>query len=135
MLLVLGVAFSSCKKDTPVVDVRDKFVGTWNGTQNITIPDLSINSSDFYSEVYSKSTSNTNQIIINSDQTASVNGNSYTYNQFTETTTDPTYGTIVFIFNGIGTINGTNIIESGTVSTIIQGQSYNGTWSGNLVKQ
>ena len=136
LLLVLGVTFSSCKKDTPVVtDNRDKFVGTWNGTININIPDLLINSSENISEDYTKSSSNSNQIVIDASQTANVNGNSYTYNEFTETIDDPTYGTIVFIFNGTGTINGSNIIESGTVSTVIQGQTYNGTWSSNLVIQ
>lgn len=137
LLLIVGVVFSSCKKEDPVTptDARDKFVGTWNGTQTIVISGLGINSSDAVSETHAKSSTNANQIIIDGSLIANVNGNSYTYNQFTETITDPTLGTVVFIFNGTGTINGTNIVETGTVSTIVQGQSYNGTWSTNLVKQ
>ena len=138
LLLIIGVVFSSCKKDDPVVptDPRDKFVGTWSGTYSVVIPGLGINYSDIATVAYTKSSTNANQIIIDTDQTANVNGNSYTYNQFTETQNDPTLGTVVFIFNGVGSINGTtNITESGTVSTIIQGQTYNGTWSGNMVKQ
>lgn len=136
LLLLVGVVLSSCSKDTPAVtDARDKFVGTWSGTQRIIIPDLGLDNSDNVSEVHTKSTSNSNQIIIDGSQTANVNGNSYTYNQFTVTENDPTLGTIMLIFNGNGTINGSNIIESGTLSTVIQGQTYNGTWSSNLVKQ
>ena len=137
ILLILGVIlFSSCKKDTPAAtDARDKFVGTWSGTQRIVIPGLGIDNSSTVSEPYTKSTTNSNQIIIDGTETANVNGNSYTYNEFTITDTDPTLGTIVMIVNGTGTINGSNIVESGTLSTVIQGQTYNGTWSGNLVKQ
>ena len=136
-LLFAGILFiSSCKKDTPAAtDARDKFVGTWAGTQRILIPGLGVDYSDNVSEPFTKSSSNSNQIIIDGTQTANVNGNSYTYDQFTITDTDPTLGTIVMIVNGTGTINGSNIIESGTLSTVIQGQTYNGTWSGNLVKQ
>ena len=136
LLLVLGVLFTSCKKDSPAVtDNRDKFVGTWNGTQRIVIPDLAVDYSQNISGEDISLSSSSNQIVIDFSKTAIVNGNSYTYNQFTETTTDPTYGDIIIIFNGTGTINGSNIVEGGTCNTIIQGQTFNGTWSGNLVKQ
>lgn len=139
MLFVGSALLFSCKKDSPTTttatDARDKFVGTWSGNQTVVIPDLSINSTDLVSELITKSSSSQNQIIIDGTQTANVNSNSYTYNQFTEVINDPNVGDIVLIINGTGTVNGSNIIESGVLYTIVQGVTYNGTWSSNLVKQ
>lgn len=66
---------------------------------------------------------------------ANVSGNSYTYVQFTEIQQDPTYGAVTITLNGVGTLNGSNLTESGTFTTIVQGTSLDGTWSSNLVKQ
>ena len=134
LLLVLGVTFSSCKKDTPVVDARDKFVGSYQGTFQFQYSGDTPNSSTD-THTISKSTSNSNQIIIDGDIVANVNGNSYTYVQFTEIQQDPTYGAVSITLNGVGTLNGSNLTESGTFTTIIQGTALDGTWSSNLVKQ
>lgn len=140
LMLFLGSALLfSCKKDSPAAtvatDQRDKFVGTWKGNQTINIPDLNVNNTDLVNEVFSKSSSSQNQIIIDGTQTANVNNNSYTYNEFTQVVNDPSLGDIVIIVNGTGTANGSNITESGVLYTVIQGVTYNGTWSSNLVKQ
>ena len=133
LLLVLGVAFSSCKKDTPVVDVRDKFVGNYQGTFIYQYSGDTPNSSTETHSI-SKSSSNSNQIIIDG-RVANVSGNSYTYVQFTEIQQDPTYGAVTITLNGVGTLNGSNLTESGTFTTIVQGTALDGTWSSNLVKQ
>jgi hypothetical protein len=136
-LCATTLMFSSCKKDdpvTPAVDPRDKFVGSWSGNFSISIPNLSISESGQTVVSISKSGSNSSQIIVDGNS-ANVNGNSYSYNQFTETINDPDLGDIVLLINGIGTLNGSNLNESGTVSTVIQGTTFNGTWSTSLVKQ
>jgi hypothetical protein len=129
----VALIFTSCKKED-AVDPRDKFVGNWSGNFNFSIPELSINESTTWDSPISKSGSNSNQIIVDGNS-ANVNGNSYTYNQFTISEDIPNLGVVVFLFNGIGTLNGSNLNESGTVSTVIQGTTYSGTWSTNLVKQ
>lgn len=137
MLLAAVMMTSSCKKEK-VVDARDQFVGSWSGNGNFTIPDLQINYSDVSAQTITKNSSNSNQINISDaseSHVASVNGNSYTYSEYTATVEDPTLGTMVWIINGIGTINGSNILESGTVRTVIQGSTYYGTWTSNMVKQ
>ena len=135
LLLVIGVLLSSCKKDSPAVtDARDKFVGNYQGTFVFQYSGDTPNSSTD-THTISKSTSNSNQIIIDGDLVANVNGNSYTYVQFTQIQQDPTYGAVTITLNGVGTLNGSNLIESGTFTTIIQGTALDGTWSSNLVKQ
>ena len=138
MLFVGSALLFSCKKDSPAsttaTDPRDKFVGTWSGNVRIQFPSLTYDETSNDSHVITKSTLNSNQIIIDGE-TANVNGNSYTYVEFTQTEQDATYGTIVETYNGVGTLNGSNLIESGTVVGVVQGVSVNGTWSSNLVKQ
>jgi len=136
LLLVLGVTFSSCKKDDPVVvtDARDKFVGTWSGTTRIQFPTLSYDETTNDYHIIQKSTNNSNQILIDG-RSANVNGNSYSYVEFVVTEQDPNLGTIVETYNGVGTLNGSNLTESGTISGVVQGVSINGTWNTNFVKQ
>jgi uncharacterized protein YdeI (BOF family) len=134
LFLLCLVGLVSCKKDTPVVDARDKFVGSYQGTFQFQYSGDTPNSSTD-THTISKSTSNSNQIIIDGDIVANVNGNSYTYVQFTEIQQDPTYGAVSITLNGVGTLNGSNLTESGTFTTIIQGTALDGTWSSNLVKQ
>ena len=140
LLLSLAVAsliFVSCKKDdapsTPV-DARDKFVGTWIGTYLTQIPSLSVADTTSDTTVIIKSTTNSNQILIDS-LPANVNGSSYTYVQYSETFEDPTVGTVVYTLNGSGTLSGSNLVETGTLNFLVQGTSIPGTWSSNLIKQ
>lgn len=131
-ILIVG---SSCKKESAPVDARDKFVGTWKGTFTLKIPGLSIDQSESATQVISKSSSTQNQILFDGSTKASVNGNGYTYIEWTETVTNPNVGSIIFIFNGTGSISGSVITESGTVKTTILGITYSGTWSSILNKQ
>ncbi|MGK0639731.1 hypothetical protein [Schleiferia thermophila] len=91
ILCLLTLAFTQCKKDDASgADQRDKFVGTWKGTSTIVIPDLMLNQSESVTYNISKSTVNSNQIIITSPGSseqlkANVNGNVYTYDDFTYT--------------------------------------------------
>lgn len=63
LLLVLGVLFTSCKKESPAVDPRDKFVGNYQGTFIYQYSGDTPNSSTETHSI-SKSSSNSNQIII-----------------------------------------------------------------------
>lgn len=136
ILAILSLTISSCKKDI-VADVRDKFVGAYQGTQIVqfTVSGQSSSSSSTSSMTIDKSSSNSNQIIINGNELGNVNSNSYTYVEFTKVGQDATYGAIPITFNGVGTLNGSNLIVSGTCTAIIQGIVVDGTWSYNAVKQ
>ena len=138
-LFSLTILFS-CNKASTTTDPRNQFVGTWKGTENFTISSL-LDSSFSTTKVITKSTTDSSQIIIvdsadvAAPQTATVNGNSYTYKNFTETTT--MQGKIVTInLGGSGIINGNKLTESGTISTVVPGTSLSlgGTWSSSLSK-
>jgi hypothetical protein len=136
-LIFAALFFVSCKKDdapTTPVDARDKFVGTWIGTYRTQFPALSIDETTNDTTTIIKSTTNASQILVD-DLVANVNGNSYTYVQYTETFEDPTIGTVVYTMNGNGTLTGSNLVQSGTLSLVAQGTTYPGSWSSNLVKQ
>lgn len=133
LLLLVGVVLTSCSKETPV-DARDKFVGDFQGTFQYQFTG-SASQSSTSTHVITKSSTNSNQIIIDGTQVANVNGNSYTYVQYTQIEQDPTYGAVTLTLNGVGTLNGANLNESGTLSMIVQGTQINGNWSSNLVKQ
>ena len=138
-IALLSIVFVSCKKeDATVVDARDKFVGRWFGNFTIAIPALGLNQTDTSSHIITKDPVNANQIIIDSAQRATINGNSFTYEQFTQTETDPSTAiTTTVLFNGSGSINttGTSMNESGTISITAAGTTFNGTWSSNTIKQ
>jgi hypothetical protein len=134
-ILIFIFTLFSCKKENSSVDQREAFIGTYQGTINTKIPALNLNETDQYAFDISKGASNTNQIKIDGTINATVNGNSYTYTEFTITDNVPNVGAIVYILNGTGTLNGTNLIETGTLKAVIQGTSYSGTWSTNMVKQ
>jgi len=137
-LLFLSImVLSSCEKEP--TDERDKFVGTWKGTENLTIPSLSLSLSDQVTYIILKSDSDTKQIIFldegaASDMTANVNGNAYTYDEYTETGTYEGE-TVSLKLNGGGSINGNVITELGTLIFYILGEEYPGTWSSTLNKQ
>ena len=132
------ISIVSCKKEdtkTPI-DEREKFVGTYKGNTNITIPDPDIDINETFPNTFSitKSSTNPKQLIVDGE-IANVSGSSFTFNEFTYTEEDPDLGTVIYIFNGIGSLSGSNLVQSGTVKAIIEGITYNGTWSSNSVKQ
>lgn len=131
--LFLIFLFAACSKEAQTDD-REKFVGTWDATITVSMPSVGLNESDQYTLDISKSTENEKKIIVDT-YSANVSGSSYTYDQFTETYTDPTFGPVTFIFNGTGSISGSTINESGTLKTTIQGVQYNGTWTRTLKKK
>jgi len=124
--------FASCSKEKIAVDPRDKFVGEWSGTITITVPAANFTDTDDLTQIIKKDETNPNQIIINDEQKAVVSGNTYTYIPFTETSTNPP-GTISF--TGTGTLSGTTLSESGTISGNISGVPITGTWSSSLTKK
>jgi hypothetical protein len=134
---LLSIFFVSCKKEDAPVDARDKFVGRWFGNFTIAIPAAGVNETDTLTHIISKNPANANQIIIDSLQFATINGDSFTYLPLTQTDTDPTTGlSTTVIFNGSGSItNGTNMTETGTISINAAGVTLNGTFSSNLTKQ
>lgn len=134
-IFLVSILFACSKKESTPPDPRDAFVGNYKGTLNLRITSLNANqTSQITSYPISKVTSSTNQITVNGDRTATVNGNSYTLSQFSGAV-NTTAGTVVAFFNGTGTLNGSNLTESGTFTMVVQGNNINGTWSTNLVKQ
>jgi len=143
-MLLLAIV-GSCKKDE-AVDERDKFVGTWKGTTTTSVPDLSINDTKPITLTISKNKINPKQLDITDGEdsyTAIVNGNTYTYNDFTWTGTieledeegNPYTVTASYKMTGTGSINGSSITESGTIRLFVVGEEYPGAWSRTLVKQ
>ena len=135
---LLSIFFVSCKKDdAQAVDARDKFVGRWFGNFTLAIPAAGVNETDTLTHIISKNPANANQIIIDSFQFATINGDSFTYLPLTQTETDPSTGlTTTVTFNGSGAItNGTNMTETGTIVINAAGVTLNGTFSANLTKQ
>lgn len=133
-IVVLGFLFVSCSKDE--TDDRDQFVGTWKGTQTLSIPSL------YYNETYSgtliitKSSGDDSKILINSDgevMSATVSGKSYIYEEYSYTDYSGS-SPITITQRGSGTINGNTITESGTLTFFIDGETYPGTWSTTLTK-
>ena len=135
ILLVALVA--SCKKDT--TDDRAQFLGTWTGTINSIVPDLSSNTSKAETLTITAGTASSSQIILTQTGstvilTGNVSGNKYTYIEYTSIGT--TNGIAVSIKqNGTGTLNGNIITESGTLVYTIGTAVYQGTWSSSLTKQ
>ena len=132
---LLITLITSCKKE--VTDDRDKFIGTWKGTVNMTVSGLGINSSDPSTQIVTKGTVNLKQIIFTEagqTSTANVNGNAYTYDEYTQTET--VEGKTVSVkVTGNGSINGNVLTESGTIKVYVLGQEYPGSWSSTLNKQ
>jgi hypothetical protein len=128
---------TSCKKDS--TDDRAQFLGTWSGNINLIIPDLSTNASKAEILTITAGTASASQIILTQTgstvfPTGNVNGNTYTYNEYTSTAVSNGI-TITSKFNGTGTITGNTITESGTIVYTIGTLVYQGTWSSSLTKQ
>lgn len=137
LLFFVIMVLSFCEKEP--ADERDKFVGTWKGTFNVTIPDISVNVSDPVTYTISKDSGNPKQIFFDEagsilGMTATVNGNAYTYDEYTEITTIEGI-TYSLRFNGGGSINGNVITELGIFRIYVLGEEYPGTWSSTLNKQ
>lgn len=129
-----------CKKDKaadPVVDVRDKYVGVWKGNQTIIVTDLDINDQSEGTNTISKSSANTNRLLITNGtdvMNANISGNTYVYEQWT--VIDNSGGsTWTIIYNGSGTVSGNTLTESGTISISFDGETHTGTWSCSMTKQ
>src|SRR5450759_1000748 len=132
---LLITLITSCKKEE--TDDRDKFIGTWKGTVNMTVSGLSINSSDPSTQIITKGIVNPKQIIFaeaGQTSTANVNGNAYTYDEYTQTETVEGQ-TVSVKVTGNGSINGNVLTESGTIKVYVLGQEYPGSWSSTLKKQ
>ena len=132
---LLITLITSCKKE--VTDDRDKFIGTWKGTVNMTVSGLGITSSDPSTQIITKGTVNPKQIIFTEAgqaSTANVNGNAYTYDDYTQTETVQGQ-TVSMTVTGNGSITGNVLTESGTVKVYLSGQEYPGSWSSTLNKQ
>jgi len=136
LLLVLGVTFSSCKKDTPIVDARDKFVGTWNGTVNVYEAGALLGSGPRSFSI-SKDANNSSRILINDavsgyiNMPATVNGNTYIVSNYTYSD-----GSSSYVDNFSGVLNGNSINENGSsVETdLTTGDVYSYTSTTNLSK-
>lgn len=131
--------FSSCAKEE--IDERDKFIGTWKGTNTIVVNSLDFNESTTEQFTIQKKSGTTNQIeFIYPEEdnapkiVATVNGNSYTYDEFLVTENQDNT-TITLVINGGGQINGSVISETGTITMNVMGESYSGIWNSTMNKQ
>lgn len=122
--LILITVINRCEGDP---DERDKFVGTWAGNMCFARSGTEYSTT----ETIIKSKTNSSQIIFtNSGRIATVNSNSYAYQDFRAS--DVISGT----YSGTGSINGNIITESGLITSDnswYQGDL--GGWSRHLTKQ
>ena len=128
--LLLEVVTISCKKTTS--DDRDKFVGTWA----VHLYFSRIGSEFYTTDIITKSTSNSNQIIFTEQggsslpRIATVNDSSYVFQNFTSSTG------VSGIYSGEGSMKGTELKENGIITSDnppYQGDL--GEWFKTLTKQ
>ena len=134
--LTILTILSSCKKDEE--DQRNKFVGTWAGSQTTVIPGLGVNDVSDYVQIMSLSSDNANKIIITVGgeiQKAEVKGSLYNYDNYSYTTDDGSGNTMTMEMIGSGTLSGNKINETGTLKLYYMGQEFPGTWTGKLTRQ
>lgn len=136
-ILALLAVISSCKKDE-TIDPRIAFVGTWAGSQSISITSLGLSDQADYAQTVSLSADDPKRILITSDgqiQKATVNGSTYTYDKYSYTSDDGSGNTMTIEMQGSGTISGNKIIETGTLKLYYLGAEYPGNWTGTITKQ
>ncbi len=136
-LLTIIVVLTACKKDEEQTDTTAQFIGTYNSTLTIKVPALLWDQSYPHTYTFAKSPE-AGKIIVTDEtggtMTATVSGNSYTYDK--ETITGTSGGvTSTFEITGTGSISGNKITESGAYNIISQGITYPGTWSCVHVKK
>lgn len=141
--------FSSCKKDDPKVDAREKFVGTWKG--EISYPNVLENPIKRY-VVVKKIESTSNKITFTNFSsydgfasiTGTVNESTVTFDQWTDkidlylTTDDKTSTPFAFTHKeGTGNISGSTLTTSGKVDILNESTSKSATrtWTCVWTKQ
>lgn len=130
-LLLFAFLSTSCEKEDK--DERDKFVGTWKGTLTMKIPALDFEETQSANYEIEKVEGTEDKLNVGG-QDAFVNGNSYTYEDFSETmNSDGT--TMTMEFTGGGSLDGSVITESGSVTIYAYGDQVSGSWSSTLNKQ
>lgn len=130
-LIMLFFLSTSCEKEDK--DERDKFVGTWKGTFTTKIPEMDYENTQAVEYEIEKVEGTEDKLIVGG-QDAFVNGNTYTYEDFTETqNSDGT--TMTMEVTGGGSLEGSVISESGTLTINAYGEQLNGSWSSTLNKQ
>ena len=141
LLLALTTFLFACKKEdakpaTPATDPRDAFVGTWKGNLLAIIDGETL--SEQNTIIISKNLSNSTKIVVNVDGEpygATVNSNTFTYDQYTTDIDDGDGGVIRSTISGTATINGSSLTENGSISIVSNNEPINGTWTRNSVKQ
>jgi hypothetical protein len=130
LLFLTVLNINSCKKEAS--DERDKFIGTWTGNLYFS----RIGQEFLITEIITKSSSNSKQIIFTeqtgsfTSRTATVNANTYIYDNYTASIG------VSGNYTGNGSINGNVLTESGTITS--NGAPYQGnlgTWGRTLTKQ
>jgi hypothetical protein len=139
ILLVAISLISSCSKDNgDITDTRDQFAGTWTGTKSYTFTDYpTFNKTVSDTVTISLIEGSSTDISVESSgysETAKVNGNKFTYNQYAINITlgsNPYTLTI----KGSVTISGKKLTGSGTFSATSGKGTSTGTWTNSLTKQ
>lgn len=130
--MLISIILFGCKKDT-YKDPRDAFVGKWKGTVTVIIPSIG-NNSQVTTTYIDKSSTEASYIVFDNKNKAQVVGNECTLIPYTEYYTIDGVNSAV-VFNGSGVLSGNNLNISGSVSVSLYGVWYDGTWTGNYVRQ
>jgi len=130
-LVTATVIITSCKKDEEQADTTAQFVGTYNSTLTIKVPALLWDQSYPHTYTFAKS-ADAGKLIITDEtggtMTATVSGNTYTYDKKTITGTSGGV-TSTFEITGTGSISGNTVTELGAYNITSEGKTYPGTWS------
>lgn len=138
LLLAMVITFASCKNDEPT-NARDKYIGTWSGYNTLNMPDLGIvNQVTAVTFTFQPGAADDKLKITNTANgkiyTATVTGNTYTYDAYTYTDNSAGFP-IIWHQNGYGTLSGSTISEFGDVLYTFDTAEYTATWSQTLNKQ
>lgn len=136
-LLTVAVLVASCKKDEEQTDSTEQFLGTYNSSLTIKVPTLLWDQTYPHTYTFAKS-AEAGKLIITDEtggtMTATVSGNSFTYDKKTISGTSGGVAS-TFEITGTGTISGNTITESGAYNIISEGITYPGTWSCTHVRK
>jgi uncharacterized secreted protein with C-terminal beta-propeller domain len=139
VLIVLISIFSSCSKSgDSTTDPRNQFVGKWIGTKTFTFTQFpNLNKTVPDTLVITLAAGSSTNISVESSgysETASVSGNTFTYNQY-EINITLGITQYALTINGSVTLSGNKLDGAGEFSASSAGSSSTGGWTNSLTKQ
>jgi hypothetical protein len=143
LFFVLTSLAFSCNKPSPApsaADPRDAFVGKWKGSSIVTF-EGAVEQTGETNLTISKDPTKSNKILLDAlddDQAplgATVNGNTFTLDQFTLITDFGTIDDQPTVFNGTGKVNGSNLKIDMIYKAVVDNQQVGGTFKIDATKQ